>query len=82
MGVWRKGVGRHLNKIIAPIIVALCLIAYYIIYGIIIIKVNIPSIIKIIGLSGTIIISAVIIMMLVERIKEIKGGEEDDLGKY
>ena len=82
MGFERKGMRRRLNKIIAPVIVALCLIACYIIYGILIIKVNIPSIIKIIGLSGAIIISAVIIMMFVERIKEIKGGEEDDLGKY
>ncbi|MDR1400488.1 MAG: hypothetical protein LBJ41_11240 [Treponema sp.] len=71
-----------MNKSIAPIIVTIFLITYCIIYGVVIITVAIPSIIKIGGFAVIIIISIVMIMMLVERIKEIKGGEEDDLSKY
>jgi hypothetical protein len=73
---------KHVNKSIAPIIVTIFLITYCIIYGVVIITVAIPSIIKIGGFAVIIIISIVMIMMLVERIKEIKGGEEDDLSKY
>jgi hypothetical protein len=62
--------------------VSLCLIGYYITGGIILIKLNIPNLIGIIALILSIIISIVIIMELIERIKEIKRGEDDDLGKY
>ncbi|MDR0555039.1 MAG: hypothetical protein LBG76_09625 [Treponema sp.] len=74
--------GKHLNKTIAPVVVTICLIAYYSIYIMIILKLNIPNIIKITFLIVSIIITITIIMVLIERIKEIKGGEEDDLGKY
>jgi hypothetical protein len=74
--------GKHLNKIIAPVIVTICLSAYYIVFGMVIIKSNIPSIVKITGLIISIIITIVVVMVLIERIKEINGGEEDDLGKY
>jgi hypothetical protein len=73
---------KHINKFVAPVIVTICLIVYYIICGIVILRLNIPNIIKIIALIFSIILSIVIIMVLVERIKEIKGGEEDDLSKY
>jgi hypothetical protein len=74
--------GKHLNKIIAPVVVAICLIAYYGIYVMVILKLHIPNIIKITLLIVSIIITIAIIVVLIERIKEIKGGEEDDLGKY
>ncbi|MDR2738407.1 MAG: hypothetical protein LBB68_01035 [Treponema sp.] len=46
------------------------------------IKLNVPVIIKIIAVIVSIIITVVVIKVLIERIKEINGGEEDDLGKY
>jgi hypothetical protein len=47
-----------------------------------VIKLNVPVIIKIIAVIVSIIITVVVIKVLIERIKEINGGEEDDLGKY
>ena len=74
--------GKHFKKIISPVIITICLIGYYIIYGTVIAKLNVPNIIKIAALIFSIIITIVTIMVLVERIKEIQRGEEDDLGKY
>jgi uncharacterized membrane protein len=74
--------GKHLNKKIAPIVVTICLIGYYITGVIVLLTLYLSNIIKTIALVVSIIITVVIIMVLVERIKEIDGGEEDDLGKY
>jgi divalent metal cation (Fe/Co/Zn/Cd) transporter len=73
---------KHLDKKIAPVIVAICLTGYYIIGAIVLIKFNLPNIIKITAIIISIIITVVTITVLIERIKEINGGEEDDLGKY
>jgi len=71
-----------MKKIIAPIIVSFCLIGYSLSVGFALFKFGIPNIIKLAVLIASIIGTVVIIMVLVERLKEIKGGEEDDLGKY
>jgi hypothetical protein len=73
---------KYFKRIIAPVIITICLIGYYIVYGTVIAKLNVPNIIKIVALVFSIIITIVTIMVLVERIKEIQRGEEDDLGKY
>jgi hypothetical protein len=82
MGFEGKGVGRYMNKIIAPVIVTLCLTGYYIMGAIILTKLNLANTIKIIVIIISITMTVVIIMVLAERIKEINGGEDDDLGKY
>jgi hypothetical protein len=74
--------GKHWNKKIAPIIVAICFIVYYTSGGIELSKLNLPNTIKIIALIVSVINTIVMILVLVERIKEINGGEEDDLSKY
>ena len=69
------------KKIIAPIIVSVLTILYFILYfGLIIWLVN--GIWK--WLWGIIpaIFSIIMIKVCLERIKEIKEGEEDDLSKY
>ena len=74
---------KELNKkMIAPVIVVLCITLYYLTGVNILIKFDIPNIIKIAALLFSIIIIIVFIVVLIERIKEIKQGEEDDLGKY
>jgi hypothetical protein len=73
---------KHFNKKIAPFIVSIGLIVYYTIGAILFITFIIPTIIKIITLMISIIITIIVINVLIERIKEIDGGEEDDLGKY
>lgn len=74
---------KQTKKLIAPIIITILIIAYFIFYMFIGIFIeDIPSIMKVLILVipiGLIILS---ITMLFERIGEIKGGEEDDLSKY
>ena len=71
-----------MNKKVAPVIVSLCLIGYYLVAIFSLVKLNIPFIIKLAIIILSIIVTFVIIKVLIERIKEINGGEEDDLGKY
>jgi membrane protein implicated in regulation of membrane protease activity len=72
----------HRKKMIAPIFIVALIMLYYVIIGIILILFDVPSLIKLIALSISIIVSIILVFVLVERIKEIKGGEEDDLSKY
>jgi len=72
----------NIKKTIAPVIVALILSAYFLSIGFSFYKFNIPNSVKLIVVIVSVILTAVIIGVLVERLKEIKGGEEDDLGKY
>jgi len=73
---------KHVKKTVAPVIVSLFLLGYFLSFGFVFSKFNIPNSIKLTVLIVSIIGAAVIIMVLIERLKEIKGGEEDDLGKY
>ena len=72
---------RHNKKLIAPIIVSAIMVLYYVVYFGILIAV-LDSIWKwflgIIPLA----FSAVMLKVCIERINEIKKGEEDDLSKY
>ena len=72
---------NHQKKMIAPVVVALILIAYYLIYFGFLISL-LDGLFKLVLGVLPIDFTAVIIMVLIERIKEIKEGEEDDLGQY
>ena len=67
---------KQTKKLIAPIIITLVIIGYALFYLLAATFINVLFIIFPIGLI------ALSIYVLVERIKEIKGGEEDDLSKY
>ena len=71
----------HKRKILAPIIISVIIVLYYIVYFGILIAV-IDGIWK--WLLGIIplVLSAVMLKVCIERINEIKKGEEDDLSKY
>jgi len=64
------------------VIVSLFLSGYFVSIGIAFYKFNIPNSIKLMVIVASVIVTAVIIGVLIDRLKEIKGGEEDDLGKY
>ena len=69
------------NKMIAPIVISVIIILYYVVYfGILIALLD--SVWK--WLLGIIplALSAVMLKVCIERINEIKKGEEDDLSKY
>ena len=69
------------NKMIAPIVISVIIILYYVVYfGILIALLDgvWKWLLGIIPLA----LSAVVLKVCIERIKEIKKGEEDDLSKY
>ncbi len=72
----------HTKKMIAPIIIVFLILAYYIALGVFFVKFGAPLLFKIIGIIVPAAVSVAFIWLLAERIKEIKEGEEDDLGKY
>ena len=71
----------HKKKMIAPIVVSILMILYYVIYFCFLISLLEGSFKYIFGILP-IIFSSVMIKVCIERIKEIKGGEEDDISKY
>lgn len=71
----------HTKKMIAPIIISVIVIAYYAVYfGFMIAVLDVvwKYLLGIIPL----VLSAVMIKVCIERINEIKKGEEDDISKY
>ncbi|MCQ2401752.1 MAG: hypothetical protein MJ059_07505 [Lachnospiraceae bacterium] len=73
---------EHRKKMTAPIIITVLVILYYIFYFGMIITTIEPKLAKILLGVIPLILSAVSICVCVQRIREIKGGEEDDLDKY
>ncbi len=71
----------HWKKIIAPIVVSLIMILYYVIYfGVLVTLLD--GIWKYaIGIIS-IVFSVVMVKVCIERINEIRKGEEDDISKY
>ena len=77
---------NHGKKMIAPIVVAaiiIIIIALYIRVALFLAYITgIPMIVRIVIIAVPLILAAVMFGVLVSRIKEIKGGEEDDLSQY
>lgn len=71
----------HKRKILAPIIISVIIVLYYVVYfGILIALIDgiWKWLLGIIPLT----LSAVMLKVCIERINEIKKGEDDDLSKY
>ena len=69
------------KKFIAPIVVTVLMVAYYVVYFGFLIAL-LPGVWKyVLGLLP-LALSAVMVKVCIERIQEIKKGEEDDLSKY
>lgn len=72
---------KHNKKLIAPIIVSIIMVLYYVVYfGILMALIDgiWKWLLGIIPLA----LSAVMLKVCIERINEIQKGEEDDLSKY
>ena len=72
---------EHKKKLIAPILVTIIMVLYYVVYfGFLIALIDgvWKWLLGIIPLA----LSAVMLKVCIERINEIKKGEEDDLSKY
>ena len=71
----------HRKKMLPPIVISVIIIFYYVVYfGILITLLD--GIWKDVVGNIPIIFSAVMLKVCIERIKEIKEGEEDDISKY
>ena len=76
-------VKSHRKKIIAPIVITVILVLYYIGFAIACIMLDkLPLLIKLLGGIIPLFFVGISIYVLIERIKEIRSGEEDDLSKY
>ena len=72
---------EHKKKRIAPIIVTVLMVAYYVVYFGFLIAL-LPGVWKyVLGLLP-LALSVVMVKVCIERIQEIKKGEEDDLSQY
>lgn len=70
------------KKLIAPIVITILLIVNFSIFLISWIFIPIPAVGKLVGTLIPLGLIWVSIYILIERIKEIRSGEEDDLSKY
>ncbi len=72
---------EHGKKMIAPIIITVLIVLYYVVYfGILIALLD--GIWKFVLGIVPLGLAAVIVKVCIERIKEIRKGEEDDISKY
>jgi hypothetical protein len=72
----------HHKKMIAPIVITTLLSVYMLAYFFVLLSVPMPILLKIlIGLIPLAMLG-VSISVLIQRIKEIRSGEEDDLSQY
>ena len=69
------------NKMIAPIVILVIIILYYVVYFGILIALLYGVWKWLLGIIP-LALSAVMLKVCIERINEIKKGEEDDLSKY
>ncbi len=72
---------KHRKKMVAPIVISVIVVLYYVAYfGLLITMLD--GIWKYVLGIAPILLSAVMVKVCIERIKEIKDGEEDDISKY
>lgn len=72
---------KHMNKMIAPIVIGLILCIFLAIYMGVILAIGLNLMTFILG-AGILALIGVVIAMVIQRIDEINGGEEDDISKY
>ena len=74
---------KHRRKMIAPILVTVILVLYYIGFFLVCVLIEgIPLIGRVLAGILPLGLAGVSIAVLVERIREIRSGEEDDLSQY
>ncbi|MBN1778505.1 MAG: hypothetical protein JW811_10350 [Clostridiales bacterium] len=74
---------KHTGKLIAPIVITALILLYFV--GLIIIALTtswLPAWALIAGVVLPLCVMGVMVYVLIERIKEIRSGEEDDLSQY
>lgn len=73
---------EHGKKMIAPIVITILMVAYYIFYfGVLLSVIPLMAVKLLLGIIP-ILLTGVMIYVCVQRIHEIRKGEEDDLSQY
>ena len=72
---------EHRKKMIAPIIITILIVLYYAFFLTVVIALPIGIWKLFLGIIP-VVLAVIMIYVCVQRIKEIKEGEEDDLSKY
>ena len=73
---------NHTKKMIAPIIITTIIVIYYAFFLILCMFIPIPPTLRLLFGLVPLLLIGVCIYVLIERIQEIRSGEEDDLSKY
>ena len=74
--------GKHGRKMVAPLIITVCVLVYLAFYFLSLIDQVRAPVLKVLLAVVPVLLGAAMIGVCVQRIREIKGGEEDDLGQY
>ncbi len=69
------------RKMIAPVVITVLVVIYYMVYFGILIYLLDTAWVLLLGIIP-LALAATMIWVCIQRIKEIRSGEEDDLGKY
>ncbi|MGE4353321.1 MAG: hypothetical protein AB7D36_04460 [Oscillospiraceae bacterium] len=72
----------HTRKLIAPIVISVVIVLYYVGFAVACAVLSMPLPVKLICGILPLIFAGVTVYVLIERIKEIRSGEEDDLSQY
>lgn len=73
---------RQSRKIVAPVVISVLIALYYLAIFRFLLYLPLPVFIKVALVVIPLAIIGTLIYVLLERIREIKSGEEDDLNKY
>lgn len=73
---------KQTKKMIAPIVIVAIIVLYFVFFGFVIVNIPMPLYAKILAAVIPLLLAGTGIFVLVERINEIRSGEEDDLSKY
>ena len=73
---------KHKKKMVAPIVISIITVIYFCFYAAICFSMSVLLITKILFGVIPLALIGVVVYVLVERMKEIRSGEEDDLSKY
>ena len=74
--------GTRWKKLIAPIITTGLLVAYFVFFLVQGASIPLQGFGRFLGIAIPVGLMGVSVYVLIERVKEIRSGEEDDLGEY
>ena len=73
---------KHGKKMIAPIVISVIVILYFAVYFGFLMTLLKSRALKLLLAVVPVLIAVTMICICIQRIREIRGGEEDDLGQY